>query len=301
MADEIGAPKKSGGAILGLLLVIVLIAAIAFFFLKPKDETAPSPEEQAQIEAPVDTNAPAVTEETTADEQTNSVVVETKSLAIDEAGKQKAAEILAALPKDPAVDAMMSPRTIGDPNAPVKITEYSSLTCGHCAHFHKESLAQFKKEFIETGKVQLTYQEFPLNQPALDASMILRCLPEDKYLGFMDLLFTEQENWAFAADYKDKLRQNAKLAGMSDEDFDACLGNDNLRKRLVAEMQAASEQFKIQSTPSFVINEGQRVLIGNQPLTTFAEAIEQASANPAVTAPAPAAVTAPPAEQPAAE
>ena len=96
-------------------------------------------------------------------------------------------------------------------------------------------------------------------------------MPEDKYVSFMTLLFESQENWAYDSNYLTSLRQNAKLAGMTDADFDACLENKDLEAALLEQAKTA-EDWNIRSTPSFVINNGDTVLTGNQPLSRFEEA-----------------------------
>ncbi|MEM9469251.1 MAG: DsbA family protein [Pseudomonadota bacterium] len=173
-------------------------------------------------------------------------------------------------------------RAIGNPNAPVKVTELFSLTCSHCATFHNTTYPLIKKNFVDTGKVYYVYQEFPLNAPALHASMIARCLPEERYSGFISVLFKSQEAWLSASDYKEPLRQNAKLAGMSDEEFDACLENKDIQEALAAVIQEASQKWEIKSTPSIVINDGERVITGAQaypPMEHLLNAFLQRAAN----------------------
>ncbi|PJF37545.1 MAG: disulfide bond formation protein DsbA, partial [Phototrophicales bacterium] len=100
----------------------------------------------------------------------------------------------------------------------------------------------------------------PLNAPALHASMIARCLPKERYEGFISLLFKTQETWLSAVDYKEALRQNAKLAGMSDEEFDSCMNNNELQQAIASTIQEASEKWSIKSTPSIIFNDGEKVV-----------------------------------------
>ncbi len=287
--EDLNKKKTSATSIIAVIIIALLIGTGAYMFTKQKAEAPAQAPETAQTEmAP---EAVPETAATTPEEPADPIVVETKKLDIPSAETPAPS----AANTDPAIVAMMAPRSIGDANAPVKITEYSSLTCSHCGTFHRETFKKFKADFIDTGKVQMTFKEFPLNQPAMDASQILRCMPEDKFVSFMDLLFQEQDKWAFDANYKDILRQNAKLAGMSDETFDSCLANTALKEAILGDMKAAGEQYKVQSTPSFVINGG-KILVGNQPVEEFAKAIEEASSAPATTpaaAPAPVTETAP--------
>lgn len=295
--DQLNRKKTSLTPVFLLMLLVAIVGAGVYAYSKKTviDETAlqETPVEQTTDATATDT-APVA-------ETAPEVVVETKKLDV----AQPEVPLPSASITDPAVAAMMAPRSLGDVNAPVKVVEYASLTCSHCGAFHRENFEQFKTNYIDTGKVHYTFKEFPLNQPALEASQILRCMPEDKYINFMSLLFSEQDKWAYAENYKDVLRQNAKLGGMTDEQFDACLANEALKNAIAADMQAASQQYKVSSTPSFVFNGGQKVLVGNQPLTEFDKAISElgsaAPAAPAAAAPAaPApAVTTPAVEAPA--
>lgn len=179
------------------------------------------------------------------------------------------------IPSPLTVRPLLGTRSIGDPNAPVKITEVFSLTCSHCAAFHNETYPQIKENFIDTGKVYWTYQEFPLNAPALHASMIARCLPAERYSGFIDILFETQDRWSRTPDYKEALRQNAKLAGMSDEDFDACLDNKELQEALASAIQEVSEKWEVKATPSIIFNDGEKVVTGAQKFPAMENALNQ--------------------------
>lgn len=154
----------------------------------------------------------------------------------------------ATLPTNP-----MGVRSLGDPNAPVKVEEFASLTCSHCAHFEETTFPELKKKYIDTGKVFYTFTDFPLNAPALDASMLARCLPPERYFPFIVLLFASQEEWAFAQDPRTNLRQSAKLAGLSDDKINDCLANNEIKEGIIQSMQQAQGK-GIQSTPSFLIN-----------------------------------------------
>ena len=87
----------------------------------------------------------------------------------------------------------MSEMSIGQVDASVTIIEFASLGCNHCAKFHNETLPRIKKEFIDTGKVRLIFQDFPLGAPALAASMIARCSGPKKFFGFIEILFRSQD------------------------------------------------------------------------------------------------------------
>jgi len=144
-------------------------------------------------------------------------------------------------------------RQLGPDNAPVTIIEYASTTCPHCATFHKTTLPELKKRYIDTGKVRLIFREFALNPLDAGAVMLARCLDKDKYFDFVDVLFRQQEQWVVQKPIE-PLLTIAKQAGFSRESFDACLKNQKLLDGIEAQRNRASEKFGVNSTPTFFIN-----------------------------------------------
>lgn len=266
-----------------LLLLLAVLAGAAYFFLSPKSEEGTNPAPIVSTEETAPTSTPD-TATTTPVEPSTPLVVETKTLNLPPAAEPT----IPASEKssDPAVEAMMTVRKLGSDAAPIKVVEYSSLTCGHCSAFHKDDFPTIKTNYIDTGKVQFIFKEFPLNKPALDASKILRCMPDDKFVAFQGLLFSEQDKWAYQSDYLTPLKQNAKLAGMSDDKIDSCLTNKNLENRIVGDMKAGTEKFKIQSTPTFIINDGAKIIVGHQPINVFQDAFDGLLGTAATKAPA---------------
>jgi protein-disulfide isomerase len=208
-----------------------------------------------------------------------------ENTASDDGADQSAAS---SAPFKLDLDQAMATRSIGNPNAPVKIVEYASLTCSHCAHFHTDILPQLKTKLIDTGEVYLEFQEFPLNAPALDASLLARCLPADRYESFVGLLFKTQEDWTTRPDYINILKQNAKLAGLSEEGADTCLKSTVLRQAIGTRIQKASDEWKISSTPTFVFNGGQEFIRGAMPIEEFERIIAKINGGGEEAAPAPA-------------
>lgn len=185
------------------------------------------------------------------------------------------------------INEALSDRIIGDTNAPLKVVEFASLTCSHCADFHKETLDQFKTNYIDTGKAYLIFSEFPLNGPAMEATKIARCLPKDKYFDFTHMLFKEQETWVQLPDYKGWLKTKAGEFGMSPEKFDACLANKELEDGIADRMKVAQERWKITATPSFVFNDD-TVISGSYPYDAFETLVKQELDKATGVAPAPA-------------
>jgi protein-disulfide isomerase len=147
-------------------------------------------------------------------------------------------------------------RFVGKPDAKVTVGEYFSLTCTHCAAFAQETYPQIKKNLIDTGAVKWVFHDYPLDQVALTAAQVARYLPVDRYEPFILALFTSQDRWAFnrSADTNEELWKIAGLAGMSRSTFDKAIGDTALRDWIVQQQKADTEQWKIDSTPSFVIN-----------------------------------------------
>jgi protein-disulfide isomerase len=164
--------------------------------------------------------------------------------------------------------------SLGDPDAPVTVIEYASLTCPHCATFHREVLPRLKEEFIETGQVHFISREVFFDRPGLWGAMLARCAGEDRYFGMLDLLYAQQATWSRAEDAPtivEHLYAIGRQAGMTRETMDACLQDAEFAQALVAWYQENATEHGIQSTPSFVIN-GERT--GNLPWADFRARIE---------------------------
>jgi protein-disulfide isomerase len=162
---------------------------------------------------------------------------------------------------------------LGKADAPVTVIEYASATCPHCARFHEGTFKQLKTEYIDTGKVKFVFREFPFDDLALAAFMLARCAPEDKYFPMIDVLFEQQAVWS-RNNPKGELFKIAKLAGFTEETFEACLKNEEIYKGIVAIREKAGTSYGVDSTPTFFIN-GQKMQ-GNQDFDAFKKMIEAA-------------------------
>ncbi len=149
-----------------------------------------------------------------------------------------------------------SPRTLGDENAPVKMFVFSSLTCGHCAGFHTNVLTQVEEEYVNTGKVFFTYVDFPFDNRALAGAMLARCVPAENYFAFLNVLFENQQNWAFKPNAQEVVSSYASLQGMSKGDVRACLSDKTLQQMIIQNRDKYAKQYKISGTPTTVIVKG---------------------------------------------
>ena len=143
---------------------------------------------------------------------------------------------------------------LGKADAPVTIVEYASMTCGHCATFHTEGMPHLKTKYIDTGKVRYILREFPLDPVAYAAALLARCAGEERFHAVVDLLFKQQRTWAFSDKPETTLFETVKQAGFTQEAFNACLQDQGAYAKLQKERQRASQQFGVDSTPTFFIN-----------------------------------------------
>ena len=167
---------------------------------------------------------------------------------------------------------------LGDAKAPVTVIEYASLTCPHCAAFEQKNLPKIKKAWIDTGKVRLIYRDFPLDHYALEAAMIARCAPEDRYFQFIESFFDAQENWVTASDPLVALEGIARLGGMAPDALERCLADKRLEKSVIDTEMTAKNDYGVESTPTFFIigPNGTTSLIGDQSYDDFGKALAAA-------------------------
>lgn len=147
---------------------------------------------------------------------------------------------------------------LGDPNAPVKIIEYMSMTCSHCANFHTKTFDAIKAKYVDSGKAYFVVREFPFpgDTASLAAFMLARCTPEERFFPFVSMFMKQQASWAAPAnnDVRGAMLQLSKLGGFTQESFDACLTNQKLAGDVSAVRDRGAKDFGIQSTPTFLIN-----------------------------------------------
>lgn len=161
---------------------------------------------------------------------------------------------LQALAAGVDMEAAKAPRVIGDPDAKVSIVEYFSMTCPHCARFHTEVLPKLKEAYVDTGKVKIEFKDFPLDQWALRASAMARCLDGKRYVAMVDLLMKKQADWARSENPFTELVKLGRLAGLSEARVEECMTDEKLLDYILNERLAATKDHDIKSTPSFLMN-----------------------------------------------
>ena len=148
--------------------------------------------------------------------------------------------------------------SIGSHEAVVKIKIFSSLTCPHCADFHVNVVSKIKENYLESGKVQLIFIDFPLDQAAFNASKLLHCLDKEKRMNFLDIIYKDQKKWTAGSSLEDinkNLKKIVKNLGISSEKFDKCIIDEEISDKILNERIDASKKYSITSTPTIIINE----------------------------------------------
>ena len=146
-------------------------------------------------------------------------------------------------------------KKIGDQQASIKIMEFASLTCGHCAKFHNEVFPKIKKEYIDTGKIVFTYRDFPLDKFALKASVIARCSGNDRFFSFLKVLYKKQKDWTSTQDPFKSLLKIAKLGGLKNDEIKVCVGNKSIEDGILKERLNSTKTYEIKATPTIYFNE----------------------------------------------
>lgn len=176
---------------------------------------------------------------------------------------------------DETVEGAIADMVQGNPDAAVEVIEYASFTCPHCATFHQNQYQQIKANYIDTNQIRYVSREVYFDQPGLWASMMARCGGEMRFFGISTLIYEQQQDWARAGDgaaVAAALRNIGKVAGLSDEDLDACMSDAETAQALVGWYRANAEEHNIEGTPSFIIN-GEKY--SNMSYADFAEVLDE--------------------------
>ena len=143
----------------------------------------------------------------------------------------------------------------GNENAKITIIAYESLTCSHCANFHKEIYPKLKEEYIDTGLVKIEFRHFPLDIAALNASKITQC-KKDQSLEILESLYSNQQSWLKGStieEVNDGLKKFLKKEGF-DIDFEKCINNKEIEDFVLNDRIEGTKNFKVNATPTIIIN-----------------------------------------------
>jgi len=147
---------------------------------------------------------------------------------------------------------------VGSNNSEVKIKIFSSLTCPHCANFHLNIVPKIKKNYVDSGKVQLIFIDFPLDQAAFNASKVLNCIDQEKQIDFLDTVYEDQNKWTSGSEINEinnNLKKIAKNLGISASQFDKCLNDEVISDKILTGRIDGQKKYSIKSTPTIIINE----------------------------------------------
>jgi protein-disulfide isomerase len=152
---------------------------------------------------------------------------------------------------------LASDRTLGNPKAPIQFVEYAAPSCPHCAHFNETVFPMLKRDYIDKGKVFYIFRVFPIGAQDIPAEALARCMPKASYFAFIDLLFRQQQIWDpeyGITNVQAGLVEVANVAGMPQDRAISCMQNRAEADRINKSAQEAVNKFKLNSTPSFVVN-----------------------------------------------
>ena len=166
---------------------------------------------------------------------------------------------------------------VGDPGAKIIIKVFSSLTCPHCANFHKNIFENLENEYVDKGIVRFEHHSFPLDLAALNAEIIIRCHSNNnKRFQLLGEIYKKQSQWAVGSDINiinESIKKIGLDSGLSNKKMDNCLKDESSQDEILNERIEAQKKYKIKSTPTIFINEKQ--YNGKNEYKYFKKAIEK--------------------------
>jgi len=187
-----------------------------------------------------------------------------------------------ATPEGPSAGYEILPtdRVLGNSKSKVVLIEYAAPSCPVCAAFNAQSFGRIKSEYIDTGKIFYVFRVFPLRGDDGSAEKIARCLPEDKYFSFIDLLFKNQPKWdvEYGVQSPEGVHQGlilmGRIAGMSADQVDRCMANTAEDTRINNVAADGEKRYSITGTPTFILN-GVNLGSGNIPYDTLKKLLDK--------------------------
>ena len=165
-------------------------------------------------------------------------------------------------------------RPMGNAKAKAVLIEYGASSCPHCAAWYAANFPTLKANYIDTGKLLYVFRQFPINPADIAAEKIARCLPEDKYFSFIDLLWRNQSLWDAEFGVNDVhggLVRVGRIAGLSADQVDKCIDNKAEDDRINKQTTEAESRYGVNSTPTFILNGNN---IGNSPIAEMSKTID---------------------------
>ena len=143
----------------------------------------------------------------------------------------------------------------GNENAKITIIAYESLTCSHCANFHKDVYPQLKKDYIDTGLVKIEFRHFPLDIAAFNAAKVSQC-KQDQSLKIIESLYSNQQAWVKGSTIEEvnsNLKKFIEAEGFN-LDFEQCINNKEIEDFVLNDRIEGTKNFKVNATPTIIIN-----------------------------------------------
>ena len=143
----------------------------------------------------------------------------------------------------------------GNKNAKITIIAYESLTCSHCANFHKDVYPKLKKEYIDTGLAKIEFRHFPLDMAAFNASKISQCT-NDQNLEILESLYSNQQAW-IKGNTIDEINNNLKKFIKKEGfklNFEKCINDKEIEDFVLNDRIEGTKNFKVNATPTIIIN-----------------------------------------------
>ena len=144
---------------------------------------------------------------------------------------------------------------VGNKDAKITIIAFESLTCSHCANFHKNVYPELKKEYLDTGLAKIEFRHFPLDIAAFNASKVAQC-KNDGNADIMESLYANQQKWVKGSSIEEankNLQIFLKNEGFS-IDFESCVNNKNIEDFVLNDRIEGAKNFKVNATPTIIIN-----------------------------------------------
>ena len=144
---------------------------------------------------------------------------------------------------------------VGNKDAKITIIAFESLTCSHCANFHKDVYPELKKEYLDTGLAKIEFRHFPLDIAAFNASKVAQC-KNDGNADILESLYANQQKWVKGSSIEEankNLQIFLKNEGFS-IDFESCVNNKNIEDFVLNDRIEGAKNFKVNSTPTIIIN-----------------------------------------------
>ena len=144
---------------------------------------------------------------------------------------------------------------VGNEDAKITIIAFESLTCSHCANFHKDVFPELKKEYLDTGLAKIEFRHFPLDAAAFNASKVSQC-KNDGDSAILNSLYANQQKWVKGSSVKEANENLQKFLTSEgfDINFDECINNQEIEDFVLNDRIDGAKNFKVNSTPTIVIN-----------------------------------------------